>query len=113
MDSGDKAPPASATDAVLVPSDEMPQDAQRVEELDFNKFVNKAITAQDLLEGMSHMGFQATSMCEAVRIINNMVNTPSPVLKELILGTSSQNPHQFHFTPTSKSIVNSQPEATI
>lgn len=65
-------PPAAATDAVLVKSVEMPQDAQRVEELDFNKFKGRPITAEDLLEGMKHMGFQATSVGEAVRIINDM-----------------------------------------
>lgn len=65
-------PPAAATDAVLVKSVQMPQDAQRVEELDFNKFKGRPITAEDLLEGMKHMGFQATSIGEAVRIINEM-----------------------------------------
>jgi deoxyhypusine synthase len=65
-------PPAAATDAVLVKSVEMPQDAQKVEELDFNKFKGRPITAEDLLEGMKHMGFQATSIGEAVRIINEM-----------------------------------------
>ncbi|PKS12170.1 hypothetical protein jhhlp_001468 [Lomentospora prolificans] len=64
-------PPAAATDAVLVPSDEMPKDAQRVEELDFNK-LKRPITAEDLLQGMRHMGFQASSIAEAVRIINDM-----------------------------------------
>lgn len=73
MASQDKnAPPSAATDAVLVQSEEMPKDAQKVEELDFNK-IKGPVTAQDLLEGMRHMGFQATSMCEAVRIINDMV----------------------------------------
>lgn len=67
------APPAGATDAVLVKSEEMPKDAQRVEELDFNKLTGP-ITAEDLLLGMRHMGFQASSIAEAVRIINDMVN---------------------------------------
>ncbi|TPX08840.1 uncharacterized protein E0L32_009658 [Thyridium curvatum] len=65
-------PPAQATDAVLVPSMEMPKGAQKVEELDFNKFADKTITAEDLLQGMKHMGFQASSVAEAVRIINEM-----------------------------------------
>ena len=69
-------PPAAATDAVLVPSDEMPKDAQRVEELDFNK-LKRPITAEDLLQGMRHMGFQASSIAEAVRIINDMVDYPA------------------------------------
>ncbi|KEZ41865.1 Homospermidine synthase (spermidine-specific) [Scedosporium apiospermum] len=64
-------PPTAATDAVLVSSDEMPKDAQKVEELDFNK-LKRPITAEDLLDGMRHMGFQASSIAEAVRIINDM-----------------------------------------
>ncbi|KAH8906863.1 Deoxyhypusine synthase [Coniochaeta sp. PMI_546] len=71
MDSPNQ-PPAAATDAVLVKSVEMPKGAQKVEELDFNKFKGRPITAQDLYEGMKHMGFQATSIGEAIRIINEM-----------------------------------------
>jgi deoxyhypusine synthase len=67
------APPTEATNAVLVQSEEMPQGSQKVEELDFNK-LKGPITADDLLQGMKHMGFQASSMCEAVRIINEMVS---------------------------------------
>ncbi|KAK0667881.1 putative deoxyhypusine synthase [Cercophora samala] len=65
-------PPSAATEAVLVQSVDMPEDAQKVEELDFNKFKGRPITADDLLQGMKHMGFQASSLCEAVRIINDM-----------------------------------------
>ncbi|EJT71666.1 deoxyhypusine synthase [Gaeumannomyces tritici R3-111a-1] len=65
-------PPTQAKDAVLVQSVEMPEGSQKVEELDFNKFKGRPITAEDLLEGMKHMGFQASSMSEAVRIINEM-----------------------------------------
>lgn len=65
--------PSSVADAVLVKSIEMPEGSQKVEELDFNKFKGRPITVDDLLQGMKHMGFQASSMCEAVRIINEMV----------------------------------------
>lgn len=75
------APPAAASAAVLVQSEEMPKDAQKVEELDFNK-IKGPVTAEDLLEGMRHMGFQASSMCEAVRIINDMVRQTPPLTKE-------------------------------
>ena len=61
------------TNAVLVKSEEMPKDAQKVEELDFNK-LKGPITAEDLFLGMRNMGFQATSMSEAIRIINDMVS---------------------------------------
>ncbi|KAL2024317.1 hypothetical protein VTK56DRAFT_8799 [Thermocarpiscus australiensis] len=65
-------PPSAATEAVLVKSVEMPEGAQKVEELDFNKFRGRPITVDDLYQGMKHMGFQASSMCEAIRIINEM-----------------------------------------
>ncbi|KAF7900332.1 uncharacterized protein EAF01_007634 [Botrytis porri] len=68
----DRAPPSSVMDAVLVPSNEMPVNAQKVEELDFNKFARRPITVDDLLSGMNNMGFQASSIGEAVRIINDM-----------------------------------------
>ncbi|KAH8657087.1 deoxyhypusine synthase [Tricladium varicosporioides] len=64
--------PASVTDAVLVQSGEMPAGSQKVEELDFNKFHGRGIMVEDLLSGMNHMGFQASSIGEAVRIINDM-----------------------------------------
>ncbi|KAL2132953.1 hypothetical protein VTI74DRAFT_3118 [Chaetomium olivicolor] len=65
-------PPSAATEAVLVKSVEMPEGSQKVEELDFNKLKGRPITVDDLFQGMKHMGFQASSMCEAVRIINEM-----------------------------------------
>jgi hypothetical protein len=65
--------PSSVADAVLVPSGEMPTGSQKVEELDFNKFAGRAITVDDLVGGMNNMGFQASSIGEAVRIINDMV----------------------------------------
>ncbi|KAH6656502.1 Deoxyhypusine synthase [Truncatella angustata] len=65
-------PPSAATDAVLVPSDELPKDAQKVEEIDFNAFKGRPITVDDMLQNMKYMGFQASAMGDAVRIINNM-----------------------------------------
>jgi deoxyhypusine synthase len=67
-------PPTEATDAVLVQSIEMPEGSQKVEELDFNKFKGRVITAEDLYQGMKHMGFQASSIGDAIRIINDMVS---------------------------------------
>ena len=63
----------TAAAAVLVKSEDMPADAQKVEELDFNKFKDKPITVEDLIGGMTNMGFQASSIGEAVKIINDMV----------------------------------------
>ena len=71
------APPASVTNAVLVPSNEMPAGSQKVEELDFNNFAGRDITVNDLISGMNNMGFQASSIGEAVRIINDMVKSPN------------------------------------
>lgn len=72
----EKTVPASAAEAVLVPSNEMPVGAQKVEELDFNAITatGNPISVDDLISGMNHMGFQASSTGEAVRIINDMVS---------------------------------------
>lgn len=70
------APPSSVTDAVLVRSNEMPEGSQKVEELDFNEFSGRPITVEDLISGMNHMGFQASSIGQAVKIVNDMVSTP-------------------------------------
>jgi deoxyhypusine synthase len=67
------APPSTVTDAVLVASSEMPEGAQKVEELNFNDFAGRAITVDDLIGGMNNMGFQASSIGKAVQIINDMV----------------------------------------
>lgn len=97
--------PSSVADAVLVKSIEMPEGSQKVEELDFNKFKGRPITADDLLQGMKHMGFQASSMCEAVRIINEMVHH---------LFSSSSPPHipPFSLNPPPETIMtNTVPSA--
>lgn len=62
--------PVGASEAVLKKSDEMPPGSQKVEELDFNKFTG---TVDELVEGMKYMGFQASSIGEAIQIINEMV----------------------------------------
>lgn len=67
------APPASVAAAVLVPSNEMPKGSQKVEELDFDNFSDEKMSVEDLINGMSNMGFQASSIGEATRIINDMV----------------------------------------
>lgn len=58
----------------------MPVNAQKVEELDFNKLAGRPITVDDLLSGMNNMGFQASSIGEAVRIINDMVRCSSLII---------------------------------
>lgn len=69
--------PNSVTDAVLVKG-QMPEGSQKVEELDFNQFAGQEMTVDNLLSGMKHMGFQASAVGEAVRIINDMVRPPHP-----------------------------------
>jgi deoxyhypusine synthase len=70
---GASAAPLVSTEAVLKQSIDMPQGAQKVEELNFNDFTRRPITVEDLISGTSNMGFQASSIGEAVRIINEMV----------------------------------------
>ncbi|KFZ01756.1 hypothetical protein V501_09811 [Pseudogymnoascus sp. VKM F-4519 (FW-2642)] len=64
--------PESVAAAVLVKSEEMPAGSKKVEELDFNAFADSKITVEDLIAGMTNMGFQASSIGEAVKIINDM-----------------------------------------
>lgn len=74
-ESNGNRPPEDVLNAVLVPSDEIPEGAQKVEEIDFNAFKGRPITVDDIMQGMSNMGFQASSMGEAVKIINKMVSS--------------------------------------
>lgn len=66
--------PADATEAVLRPSDPIPQDAREVKGIDFNRFHKHKLTVEELVEQMAYMGFQATSVGEATRIINEMAS---------------------------------------
>jgi len=71
--------PSAATDAVLKPSEPVPEGAKQVQGIDFNQYARRAITVEELVGGMANMGFQATSVGEAVRIINEMVSWRLPV----------------------------------
>jgi deoxyhypusine synthase len=73
QDHGVSAPPASATEAVLVPSAPVPEGTRLVRGIDFNQFAGRNITVAEILSQMASMGFQATAVAEAVRIINDMV----------------------------------------
>lgn len=63
----------TAKDAVFKASEAMPDGSTEVQGIDFNKYLDRNITVDELLSGMTNMGFQATSVGEAVRIINEMV----------------------------------------
>jgi hypothetical protein len=70
--------PTGATDAVLKPSEPVPEGAQEVQGIDFNQYTSRSITVEELVGGYANMGFQATSVGEAVRIINDMVSCFCP-----------------------------------
>jgi hypothetical protein len=65
--------PSGATDAVLKPSDPVPDSAIPVQGLDFDNFTDRNVTVAELVEGMANMGFQASSIGQAVEIVNGMV----------------------------------------
>ncbi|CAG8462300.1 2256_t:CDS:2, partial [Paraglomus brasilianum] len=63
------AAPAAATEAVLVRSVSMPDTAVTVEGPDFNK----DLSLHELLEKYTRVGFQATSIGRAIKVINDMI----------------------------------------
>ncbi|KAF3042176.1 Deoxyhypusine synthase [Didymella heteroderae] len=90
--SNQAAAPSGATDAVLKPSEPVPADAKEVHGIDFNQYANRSITVEELIGGYSNMGFQATSVGEAVRIINGMRAWKDPETNEgttIFLGYTS------------------------
>ena len=66
------AAPVLATDAVLKPSDPVPAGARKVSGIDFDRHTTQPITVEQLVAGMADMGFQASAVGEAVRIIDDM-----------------------------------------
>jgi deoxyhypusine synthase len=88
----DNAAPKLATDAVLMPSEGVPQGSRPVQGFEFNDFKNKSIGIEDMINGMSNMGFQASAVSEAVRIINDMRSWHDPETKDkttIFLGYTS------------------------
>lgn len=67
------APPASATDSVLLASEPMPEGTQEVRGVDFDRFQGRDITVAELVDNLTHTGFQGSAVAEAARIINEMV----------------------------------------
>ncbi len=67
--------PVDATNAVLKPSDPVPEGAIPVEGVEFDKFTGRDIMVAELVDGMSNMGFQASSIGQAVEIVDGMVGT--------------------------------------
>lgn len=79
--------PAVAADAVLRISDPVPDGMQKVKGLEFDDFRERDMTVTELVAGMARMGFQASAVADAVRIINDMVrpSTSSRWLRTLMV----------------------------
>ncbi|KAL6234911.1 hypothetical protein BDW75DRAFT_240722 [Aspergillus navahoensis] len=68
----DNAPPSSATNAVLVASEPVPEGTHKVCGVDFEKYQGRDITVAEMVDNMKHMGFQSSAVADAARIINEM-----------------------------------------
>jgi deoxyhypusine synthase len=71
----ESAVPKLASDAVLKPSQGVPEGSREVCGIDFDDYKDGKISVDSLVAGMANMGFQASSLAEAVRIINEMVSS--------------------------------------
>lgn len=69
--------PTTATNAVLRPSEPIPDGARQVQGIEFDAFRERNMTVREMVSGMTNMGFQASAVADAVRIINDMVK-PMP-----------------------------------
>lgn len=69
----DGAPPSSVADAVLVVSQPVPEGSHEVRGVDFDRFQGRDITVAELVENLTHTGFQGSAVAEAARIVNEMV----------------------------------------
>ena len=65
--------PTSAMDSVLVASEPIPEGTHEVRGVDFDKYQDRDITVAELVENLTHTGFQGSAVAEAARIINDMV----------------------------------------
>ncbi|KAI5290542.1 Deoxyhypusine synthase, partial [Ascosphaera aggregata] len=74
--------PSVATGAVLQASEPVPEDAEKVKGVEFNDFKDRDITVAELVDDMASMGFQATAVGEAARIINDMKDWRDPETNE-------------------------------
>lgn len=68
------APPAKATDAVLVQSEPLPADSEEVRGIDWAALpVESRSVISNFVLNLSQQGFQSSSIGDAIRIINDMV----------------------------------------
>jgi hypothetical protein len=70
------APPTQATDAVLVASEAIPDDAQQVQGIDWAALPDEQrLIISDFVHQLTGQGFQSSSIGDAIRIINDMVGS--------------------------------------
>lgn len=73
----DAVPPTKATDAVLVQSDPVPQDAREVKGIDWAALPpDQRHVIADFVQTLTSQGFQSSSIGDAINIINDMVGHP-------------------------------------
>ncbi|KAL9630394.1 MAG: hypothetical protein Q9204_004742 [Flavoplaca sp. TL-2023a] len=70
--------PEKATEAVLKPSAPISPSARVVKGIEFNKYTKSLLTVEELVKDMATMGFQASAVSEAVRIVNDMREWEDP-----------------------------------
>lgn len=73
MATDNAAAPTGATSAVLKPSDPVPEGAVPVEGLEFGDYADRNVSVAELVDRMGGMGFQASSIGQAARIVDGMV----------------------------------------
>ena len=83
LGSNPQTTPVSAKDAVLKPSAPIVHGTRQVHGVEFNEFRERDITVKELIANMSSMGFQASAVAEAARIINDMVSYPYPSVEAM------------------------------
>ena len=71
---GQGAPPSAATDAVLVASQPVPEGSHEVHGVDFERSHGRDMTVAEMMDNMLYMGFQASAVAEAAKVINDMVS---------------------------------------
>jgi len=75
------APPAKATDAVLVASEPVPEGIQQVKGIDWLALPAEQRTIiSAFIDQVAGQGFQSSSIGDAIRIINNMVGHTLPIV---------------------------------
>lgn len=73
----DAVPPTKATDAVLVHSEPVPQDAREVKGIDWAALPpDQRHVIADFVHTLTSQGFQSSSIGDAINIINDMVGHP-------------------------------------